>query len=66
VRTDNGIQFTVFVTSMDLSEEEDTLTEELLRFGALYAAISGAKPEDAAVSFYSQDGGLYRTVTAAD
>ena len=66
VRTDNGMQFTVFVTGMDLSEEETTLTEELLRFGALYAAISGAKPEEAAVSFYSQNGGLYRTVKAAD
>lgn len=66
VRTDNGMEFTVFVTSMDITEAENTLTEELLRFGALYAAISGAKPEEAAVSFYSQNGGLYRTVKAAD
>lgn len=65
VRTDNYVQFTVFVTSMDMTEEESLFTEELLRFAVLYAALSGADQEQASVSFYSQSGELCQTVHAA-
>lgn len=66
VRSDTYRDFTIFVTSMDLIETEKVFTEELLRFGVLYAALSDGKYEDVSASFYSQTGDLYQTVHAAD